>query len=348
MKKSFKKIVAFMTAAAMALSLAACSNSNSTSSSPSSSSSQQSSSETSQVEKTDINVAVLKGPTAIGSVELMDKNDKGEASNNYNFEMFGAPEDVVGKITTGEIDIAAVPANLAATLYKKTEGNVMMTNVNTLGTLYIVDKSGEVTDVASLKGKTIYATGQGSTPEYVLNYILKQNGIDPEKDVTIEYKSEHSELATLLLSDDSAQIAMLPEPFVTQVTSKNENIKTALDLTEEWNKACDGASDVVMGCIIVTKDFAQNNKEALDKFLDEYKESVEFANANVEECAALVGGYDIMPEDVAKSAIPRCNIAYAEGDEMQKMASGFLQVLYDTDAKSVGGEMPADDFYYKR
>lgn len=346
MKTTFKKIAAALLSAAMVFSLAACSNSGNNSSSSEQSSQQ--SSETSQVEKTDINVAVLKGPTAIGTVSLMDKNDKGEANNNYSFEILGAPEDVVGKITTGEVDIAAVPANLAATLYKKTEGNVMMTNVNTLGTLYILDKSGEVTDINSLKGKTIYATGQGSTPEYVLNYILKQNGIDPEKDVTIEWKTEHSELATLLLSDDSVEIAMLPEPFVTQVTTKSENVKTALDLTEEWDKACGGESGLVMGCLIVRKEFAENNKEALDRFLDEYKESVSYANSDTDACATLVGKYDIMPEEVAKKAIPRCNITYAEGDEMQKLASGFLKVLFDTEPKSVGGQLPDDSFYYKR
>ncbi len=340
MKLSLKKLTAVFLAAVMALSLTACTGGENAESS--------SSEQSSQVQKSDVNVAVLKGPTAIGTVQLMEKNDNKEALNNYSFEMLGAPEDVVGKITSGDVDIAAVPANLAATLYKKTEGKIMMTNVNTLGTLYIVDKSGQITDVNSLKGKTIYATGKGSTPEYVLKYILDKNGIDLENDVTIDWKSEHSELATLLLSDDGVDIAMLPEPFVTQVMTKSDSVKTALDLTEEWDKACGGESGLVMGCIIVRKEFAENNKEALDKFLDEYKESVNFANSSTDECAVLAGQYEIMPEQIAKRAIPRCNITYAEGEEMQKLASGFLKVLFDTDPKSVGGQLPDDNFYYKR
>lgn len=300
-------------------------------------------------EKVEINLAALKGPTALGLVNLMEKNDNGEAANTYNVTLAGAPDEVVGKIVSGELDIAAVPTNLAATLYNKTEGGVQLAALNTMGVLYILEAGDEIQSAADLEGKTIYATGQGSTPEYALNLVLEKNGLIPGENVEVIYKDEHAEIAPLLASGE-ATIALLPQPFVTSVLMQNDKVRVALDLTEEWDKAVDGQSGLTMGCVVVRREFAENNKEALDNFLTEYKESVEIANSQdgLAHSAELAEQYDIMKAAVAQKAMPECNIVFEEGEQMQQIAGGFLQVLFDANPKSVGGKLPNEDFYYKR
>lgn len=301
------------------------------------------------LEKVDINLAALKGPTALGMLDLLEKNDNGEAANNYNVTLAGAPDEIIGKIVSGDLDIAAVPTNVASTLYNKTQGGVKLAALNTMGVLYILEKGDSIQSVADLAGKTIYATGQGSTPEYALNLVLEKNGLTPGEDVTIVYKDEHAEIAPLLASGE-AEIALLPQPFVTSVLTQNSDVRVALDLTEEWDKAVEGQSGLTMGCVVVRSEFAENNKEALDSFLDEYKASVETVTSEegLSHAAELSEKYDIMKAAVAQQAIPECNIVFVEGDEMQQIASGFLQVLYDANPQSVGGNLPNEDFYYKR
>ena len=295
-------------------------------------------------EDTKINIAVLKGPTAFGSLGVMAPA-RGDESP-YNFTVAAAPEEVSGKLIKGEYDIAAVPTNLAATLYNKTNGEVQMLAVNTLGTLYVVSKNVEINSVSDLKGKTIYVSGQGSTPEFALDYILSQNSIDPDNDVTIEFKSEHSEVVALLATSESG-IAVLPEPFVTNANVKDENIKVALDLTKEWRTVGEG-SELVMGCLVVRKSFAEENKDAVLKFLDEYKKSIELTATDVDYVAQLSGQLDIVPEAVAKKAIPNCNIKYLDGEEMKTAVNGFLTVLFNAEPKSVGGKLPDDTLYFNK
>ena len=301
---------------------------------------------TSATEKTTVNVGALKGPTGIGMVQLMDQNDHGKTANNYNFTLAGDPQDMVGKISNGDLDIAAVPTNLAANLYKKTSGNVQLVAINTLGNLSILERGESIQSVEDLKGKTIYATGQGSNPEYVLDYILKANGLDPETDVTIIYKSEHSELATLMASGE-VDIALLPEPYVTSVLNKSEDVRVAIDVTKAWDEAAgESGSQLAMGCIIVRKDFLENNQEAFDAFMKEYEESTNWVVSNVSDAAQLVGKYEIMDAAVAEKAIPNCNITFLKGEEMKKAAQGFFQVLFDEAPQSIGGSMPEDGLYY--
>lgn len=302
-----------------------------------------------QGEKTEVKIGALKGPTALGMVGLMEKNEQGEAANQYQFTLAGAPDEIVGKVVSGELDIAAVPTNLAATLYNKTEGGVKLAALNTMGVLYILEKGDTIQSVQDLEGKTIYATGQGATPEYALNLVLSKNGLTPGENVTVEYKQEHAEIVPLLASGE-AQIALLPQPFVTSVLMKDDTVRVALDLTEEWDKATNSESGLTMGCVIVQRTFAEENPEALNRFLEEYKGSVDETNGSgtMAHAAELSEKYDIMPKAVAEKAIPECNIVFAEGDEMKKIASGFLQVLFEAEPKSVGGKLPGDDFYYKR
>lgn len=296
--------------------------------------------------KTDVNVFAIKGPTGIGMVNLMKANDDKTADNNYTFQVVSSPEDVVAKISTGEADIAAVPTNLAATLYNKTSGKVQMLAVNTLGVLYMLEDGDTIHSVADLKGKTIYSTGQGSNPEYVLRYILSQNGIDPDKDVTLVFKSENDELATLLASGE-AQVALVPEPVVSTVKAKKDTLRTALDMTEEWDKASGGESQLMMGCVIVRKEFAEQNAAAVEAFLTEYQASVEKASADLDGTAALCEQYGIIPKAaVAKAAIPGCALTYVDGSAMMDDIRGYFDVLFAANPKSIGGALPDDAFYY--
>ena len=293
----------------------------------------------------------LKGPTAMGMVQLMDSAEAGSVNgNSYTFTIAASADEVTPKLVQGEADIAAVPANLASVLYNNTEGQVQVLAINTLGVLYIVENGDSVQSVSDLAGKTIYASGKGSTPEYALNYILSENGIDPETDVTIEWKSEHSECVAALASDENG-IAMLPQPFVTTAQTQNENLRVALDLTEEWDALqadAEAPSALLTGVVVVRTAFAEEHPEAVNAFLDSYKESVDYVNANVTDAAALIEKYDIVTAAVAEKALPYCNITFIEGTEMQEKLSGYLNVLYEQNPTSVGGALPADDFYYIR
>lgn len=302
-----------------------------------------------QTQPVDVNVMALKGPTAMGMVKFMDDADKGEIdSENYTFSIAASADEVTPKLVQGETDIAAVPANLASVLYQKTNGGVEVLAVNTLGVLYIVENGESVQSVADLKGKTIYASGKGSTPEYALDYILSSNGIDPEKDVTIEWKSEHSECVAAITSQENG-IAMLPQPFVTTAETKNPSIRTALDLTEEWDKVQQNEtqkSALITGVVVVRSEFVDNNPDAVKDFMTRYEESVDYVNGNVEDAAQLVGNYDIVTAEVAQKALPECNIVFISGDEMKEQLSGYLAVLKEQNPESVGGDVPGDDFYY--
>lgn len=300
-------------------------------------------------EKTKVNLAALSGPTALGMLELLEQNEKGEAANDYQVTLATAPDEVVAKVVSGELDIAAVPTNVAATLYNKTQGGVQLAALNTMGVLYIVEAGESIQSVADLKGKTIYSTGQGSTPEYALNLVLEKNGMTAGEDVTVVYKTDNSEIAPLLASGE-AQVALLPQPFVTSVIGQNETLRVALDMTEEWDKATDGASGLTMGCVVVRTEFAQQNKKALDLFLDEYERSVQTVTSaeGLEHAAQLAEQYNIVKAPVARKAIPACNIVFVQGEQMQQIAGGFLEVLYQANPKSVGGKLPDANFYYNR
>lgn len=291
----------------------------------------------------DINVAVLKGPTGVGMASLMDSAAAGKASNNYTFTVESAPTDIVPKLATGEVDIAAVPTNLAATLYKKTDGNIKMLAINTLGVLHILEKGESVKSVADLKGRTIYATGQGSNPEYILRYIIEKNGLDPDKDLKIEYVASNDELTAAIVSG-KADLAMIAEPAATTVLAKAEGFRRALDVSAEWDKVSE--TPLMMGCVVVRADFLSENEDAVKAFLKEYEKSIN-ACKDVEAVAALCEAQGIIPAAaVAKAAIPNCNITFVKGEEMKRGVGAYFKVLFDGNPASIGGELPPDALYY--
>lgn len=287
------------------------------------------------------NIAALKGPTAMGMVRMMDT-----ASADYHFEICAAADEITPQLVKGDIDIAALPANLAAVLYNRTEGALKVLGINTLGVLYIAERGENIHSVADLKSKTIYSAGKGSTPEYALNYILSANGLTVGEDVTIEFKSEHSECLAALLNDADA-VAMLPQPFITTAMSKAQDMRVALDLTEEWDRLQpEGGSAMITGVVVARSEFIDQNPDLIQQFLADYASSVDYVHSNNAEAAQLVEKFDIVPAAVAEKALPECNICLITGAEMQEKLSGYLNVLYQAAPESVGGALPLADFYY--
>ena len=289
------------------------------------------------------NVAVLKGPTAIGFIKLWNDSDNSSTVNKYSFTAHGTADEITAGIVKGEIDIAAVPCNLASVLYNRTNGGIKIVAINTLGVLYMISDDESIKSVNDLKGKTIYTTGQGTTPEYTLNYILEKNGLTLGEDVKVEYKSEATEVAAVMSKAEGA-VAMLPQPYATSVLSNNEKMKIVLDMTDEWNKVSDGK--LVTGVVIVRNEVLESNPEAFEKFMEEYKLSTEYVNNNVDSAADMVGAKDIFKAEVAKKAIPYCNIVFIEGNSMKENVQSYLKVLNSANPQSVGGKMPEEEFYY--
>ncbi|WP_029321760.1 ABC transporter substrate-binding protein [Butyrivibrio sp. AE3004] len=288
-----------------------------------------------------IRVGSLKGPTTMGLVNLMKASENGESKGSYEFTMATQPDELMAGMVAGNIDIALVPANMAAVLYNKTEGGVSLVDINTLGVLYCLTGDENVKSVKDLAGKTVVTTGQGASPEYVLRYLLEKNEVT---DCTIEFKSEATEIAALL-QEDASKIAILPQPFVAVATAKNEALSVAFSLTDEWDAVSDD-SKLLTGVTIVRNDFLKDNTDAVNTFISEHQASTDKASSDLDGTAALVAEYGIIEKaEIAKKAMPECNIVCIIGDEAKTALSGYLQVLFDSDPKSVGGKLPEDDFY---
>ena len=291
-----------------------------------------------------LNIFMLAGPTGIGAANMIAKSENDEYDQEYNFTIATAPDEVVGKIVKGEADIAAVPTNLASALYAKTEGGITVLGVNTLGVLSIIEQEKTVNTIEDVKGRTIYTTGNGANPQYILEYVLRENGIDPEKDVNIIYKTENTELATVLNEDANALI-MAPQPVATSIVL-NSNAVISLDMTEEWAKV---ASDSVlmMGCVVVRNEILESNPKAIEQFMADYEESINAANNDPATTGKYCEDYGIVAKaPLATKAIPSCNLVWITGDEMKTGLEGYLTVLFNANPASIGGNLPDEEFYF--
>lgn len=338
MKKGFKKIFALLVSMLLLTTFVACSKETVT---PEDTTAE-------VVEKASMNVAALNGPTGMGMVKLIEDSEAGTTALDYEFTLMSSPDELAGKIISGEIDVAAVPTNLALVLYNRTEGNVQLAAVNTLGVLYLLENGESINSVQDLEGKTVNISGKGATPDFAFQYILKENQLEPNKDVMLDFTLQHADLAAALAAGD-VDIALLPQPHVTTAMMKNENIRIALDITEEWTNIMDEQGQLAMGAIIVQKDFAENNKEALDSFLEEYSQSVNYVNQQLDDAAELIAKYGILPNAaVAKKAIPYSNIVYIDAQEAKPFLEDFYEVLFSFEPKSIGGKLGDEGFYYKK
>lgn len=290
-----------------------------------------------------VDVYTLKGPTGMGMAELIS-DDKNDDDPDYNFTVVAAPEEITAAIINGDADIAACPVNLASVLYNKTNGGVKILALNTLGVTYIVTNGTEINSIEDLRGKTIVSAGQGATPEFILNKLLADSGLTVGEDVTVEFKTEHSDVASLVVSGQ-ADVVLLPEPQVTSSLAQNPDLKVALDLTQEWEAKY--GTKLVQGCVIARAEFADNYPAVVDEFLDEYEDSVEFINTASDEAAQMIVDAGIIPKaPLAKKAIPNSYITFITGEQMKSLVKENLQVLFDAKPASVGGTLPDDNFYY--
>ena len=347
-----KKILSLLLAFSLALSLAACGGSASSAASSAAVSEAASSAAASEEEEAaaplsvtePLRIAGLKGPTTMGLVNLLLMEQAGTAAMDYDLQLYGAADEIVPLLIKGELDMAAIPANLAATLYQKTSGGIQAVAVNTLGVLYVVEQGDTVHSMADLKGRTILSTGKGTTPEYVLRYLLTANGLDPDKDVDIQYYSEATEVTAQMATTQDA-IAVLPQPYVTAAGLKDDTLRVALDLTAEWDKVAD--TQLITGVTVVRKAYAEEHPDVVAAFLADYAQSVNAANTDLDGTAALCEEQGVVAKAaIAKKALPNCNIVCLTGEELKADVSGYLQVLYDADPAAVGGTLPGEDFYW--
>lgn len=289
-----------------------------------------------------VNIAIINGPTGMGASKLMKDNDDKLTKNQYTFSQYSAPTDIMPLLINGELDIAALPTNVAATVYNNTKGKVKLLALNTLGVLYVLSNDDSIDSIDDLKGKTVYSSGQGSTPEYALDYILTKNNI--KSDVKVEYVADHASLVAMCVAGQ-ADTVVLPEPFVTTLLSKDLGYKNVIDLNAEWDKACNGEQIFSMGCIVVRDEFAKNNPQAVLDFYDEYAKSVEFVNNNAQAAAEIIASYKIVASaELAQKAIPNCNIVCISAEEKTDAILDFLKTLHEYNPKSVGGTVPDEGF----
>lgn len=333
MKTTLKRLFAVLLCLALIFALGACGNKT-------------------QDDKTDdkpvaLNVYCLSGPTGLGMADLINKSDNDQTKNDYTITVAAAPEDVTAQVINKTADIACIPTNLAANLYAKTNKDIQILAVNTMSVLYVLDTTGKVESFDDLKGKTIYMPGQGSNPEYIVNHLLKKNGIDPAKDVTIEFKAEAQEVATLMASG-KAEICIVPQPVATVIQTKAD-VKKVINLADEWSKIGEDSA-IMMGCVVAQKSVINEHPEAVKTFLEEYEASINAVKADPAAAAAICEAKKILPTPAAVTtkAIPNCGLAFVTGKDMKTQLTGYLQVLFDAKPASVGGAMPDDNFWYEK
>lgn len=283
-----------------------------------------------------VKIAALNGPTGMGAVPMME-------DDRFDISLFQSPDEVVGKVLSGEFDIAAVPSNMASVLYNKTKGQVKLIAVNTGGVLYLVENGTDVQSVSDLKGKTIYASGRGGAPEFVLQRILLDAGLSMS-DVNIKWLANHSDVASSA-SVEKGAVALLPEPFVTVTTAKNPDMRIAVDLNGVWKETYH--TDLPMGTLIASKELMDNRPEDLKVFMAEYEKSVAFVNEHTDNAAEMIVKAGMIADQaVAEKAIPRCNIMCLTGKDARDALGNFFEILFKMEPKSLGGKLPDETFYY--
>ena len=282
-----------------------------------------------------ITVATLAGPTGMGMVQMMD-------NAAYDISIYTAPDQLSPKIINGEVGIAAIPSNLGAVLYNKLGGGIKVVGVNTMGVLYILENGDTVSSIEDLAGQTIYATGMGATPEYVLKKILAENGLD---DVNIEFMGAHADLANALASGE-VTLALLPEPYVSIVLAQNSDITVKLDINEEWQAIFGEDAGIPMGIAVVSDAIAADTA-AMDQFIADYTASVAYVTSDIDTAAEDIAAKGIVASSaVAQSAIPRCGISFITGEACKTILEEYFEVMNAFDPDAIGGALPDDGFYY--
>ena len=289
-----------------------------------------------------VRVGALSGPTTIGIVNLINDSANGQLETDYQLTMATQPDEIAAAINAGDLDIALIPANLAAVLYNRTEGGIRAIDINTYGVLYCISNDDSISSVSDLAGKTVITTGQGATPEYAINYLLDQYGVT---DCTLDFKTEGAEVVASLQADPN-QIAILPQPAATAALAQVEGLISNFSLNDEWNSVSPDSA-FVTGVTVVRTAFLEEHSDLVERFLVDHHNSVIKSVEDLEGTAQLVVDQGIIGAvPVAQRAIPLCNIACVTGADMKNDLSAYLQTLFDANPQSIGGALPGDDFYW--
>ena len=337
-----KKVFAILLALSMLLAMTACGGNAPETTAPSVPETTAPLETTTPVAAEPVDVMVLNGTTGFGMANLMDAAANGAAAQNYTFSVETDASNIVAALVNGSVDIAALPTNAAAAVYNKTQGGVQVLALNTLGVLYLVtDGSVEISSMADLAGQTVYAPAQN--PSFIFQHIVQANGLT---DVTIDNTYAQPADLNAAVASGQVSIAVLPEPMVTVAKSKNPELQVALDLTAEWDKVSAEGS-LVQGCVVVRKEFAQANPQAIALFLEEYGASIQSMLDDIEGTAAKIEANGIFTKAaVAAKAIPNCNVCFITGAEMKTALEAFMSTMFEVAPASVGGSIPGEDFYY--
>lgn len=295
-------------------------------------------------EAVNLRVATLRGPTGMGMVQLMEQGPAIAKGVTASYEIVGTPEVMVSRILGGDVDFASLPVNLAAKLYNSGVA-YKLAAVNVLGVLYLVSDQTDVHSVRDLKGKTVYLTGKGANPDFLLRYVLSRNGLEPGKDVTLDFRYDQVELSSLMIAG-RVHLALLPEPFVTQVVEKNPRDKVVLRFEDAWKAALGRDVPLPQGCIVVRAKTELAHPQAVREFLDAYHKSVEWVNSDHIQAGTLIAKYKMgLGAKAAASAIPRMSLVYQPANQARSSVEEFLSVLLHFAPQSIDGRLPDSGFY---
>jgi len=309
-----------------------------------------------------VSIGAMNGPTMIGLAKLDRDMKDGKTENLYSFEKVATPTEITAGLISKKYDAAALSSNTAAFHFNNPDLDVQIAAVNVYNVFYLVvnaDKAetNGINSLQDLSGKTIHSSGKDAVPEFVLKYLLEKNGLTDS--VGTEFYPEPTAVVQGLLSG-IIDVALLPQPAastaVEQGKAQGKNIEIRLDFAHEWKKTEGNADmDIITGVLVVRRAFLKNNKDAFDRFLADYKTSVNFMKdgANLDAAAELVVDLGIIAAkdrdlsiNIAKSALPLCGLTYADGVEMKDKVSAFYKNMFDQNKAFVGGKLPTDGFYY--
>jgi len=291
-----------------------------------------------------IKVVTPAGATAISIVKPM-KDTQEIGGTKVLYEVVPSTDLIVARLTAKEADFAIVPVNLAAQLYRK-QMPYSLTSVVTWGNLFIVS-SEELEGWDAMKGQDIYLMGKGLVPDIVFRTLLKENGLDPDKDVNLIYLSGATELAPNFISGKS-RISMLPEPSLTTVKMKKSDTHVYLDLQEEWKKAFGTDAGYPQAGILVKNDLIKCNPGLVKQYLGILEEGMNWLNENPKDAGAYAEELNLdLPAAVVEKSIPGNNIQHKYISDVKDQLNDFYRVLFDFSPETVGGELPDNGLYYE-
>ncbi|MBO4768648.1 MAG: ABC transporter substrate-binding protein, partial [Bacteroidales bacterium] len=268
-----------------------------------------------------------------------------EEAPSVRVEIFIEPLQVRKLMLTDSVDIAILPTTMAALLYGKGV-DYRMAAVPIWGTLYLCGTDTTIRSIADLRGRKVYLMAKGMTPDVMFRHLLLANGLEPFRDVDLDYRfPTHIDLANATMAG-RADMSVITEPYLSQALNANPSLHVLLDLNEEWAKV--DSAPVTETALVVRGAFAEEHPEAVEAFVDALRRSAEWVNANPGEAAALSVRYGINPDSAAVAgSIPRTNLRVEAASSVKEAIIDYLRVFYEMEPEIIGGSMPDEKFFVK-